>query len=165
MTFNSLVFVVFLAVVLGLHRALPWRAGRLVLVGASYAFYGFLNPWYCLLLVASTLVDFLVAPAIAASNEDRRRKLLVALSVVVNLGLLAFFKYGDFGLDNMNVLLGWLGTEPLPLLELAVPVGISFYTFQTMSYTLDVYHGKVRPERDFLAFALYVAYFPQLMAG
>jgi len=165
MTFNSVVFACFLVVVLGLHRALPWRAGRVLLVVASYVFYGFLNPWYCLLLLASTLVDFLVAPAIARSEDDRRRKLLLAASVVVNLGLLAFFKYGDFALDNLNALLDWFGAGRVPLLELAVPVGISFYTFQTMSYTLDVYHGKVRPERDFVSFALYVAYFPQLMAG
>ena len=103
--------VAFLLVVLGLHRALPWRAGRLVVVIASYLFYGFANPWYCLLLFASTMVDFIVAPEIARTSDTRRRKLLVAASVVVNLGLLAFFKYGDFGLENLNALLGWLGSS------------------------------------------------------
>jgi D-alanyl-lipoteichoic acid acyltransferase DltB (MBOAT superfamily) len=165
MRFHSVVFFLFFGVVLLLRHVLPWRVGRLVLLAASYTFYGVANPWYCLLLFSSTAVDFVVAQRIQASDDARRRKRLLLVSLVVNLGLLGVFKYADFGIANLNVLFGWLGAEPLQSLGWLLPVGISFYTFQTLSYTIDVYRRHTEPTRDFAGFALYVSYFPQLVAG
>lgn len=165
MLFTSVTYYLFLALVLLGFYYLPWRYGRWLLVGASYAFYGTVEPWYCLLLLASTLVDYFAALAIAASSDGRRRRLLLSLSVVLNLGLLGVFKYLDFGLGNLNAVLDWMGLGSVPLAYLLLPIGISFYTFQTMSYTIDVYRGHVAPTRDFGAFALYVSFFPQLVAG
>lgn len=165
MRFHSVVFFLFFGVVLLLRHVLPWRVGRLVLLAASYVFYGAANPWYCLLLLGSTVVDFTVAQRIGASEDETRRRRLLGLSLGVNLGLLCVFKYADFGIGNLNMLLGWLGSEPLSTLGWILPVGISFYTFQTLSYTIDVYRRETEPTRDFAAFALYVAYFPQLVAG
>ena len=165
MFFNSLTFLAFLMLVLLLRAALPWRYGRWVLVAASYFFYGAANPYYCLLLFTSTAVDFVVARLIERASEQKHRKRLLLVSIVVNLGLLGFFKYADFALTNVNFLLTRFGLDPMPLLGLLLPVGISFYTFQTLSYTIDVYRGQMKATRDFGAFALYVAYFPQLVAG
>jgi D-alanyl-lipoteichoic acid acyltransferase DltB (MBOAT superfamily) len=165
MSFNSVTFFVFLAVVLTLHRALPWRAGRVMMVLASYVFYGFAEPVYCLLLLTSTLVDFVVAQLIHRTDRSRPRKALLALSLLTNLGLLGFFKYGDFAVDNLNAILGLFGAGSFDQFGWLLPIGISFYTFQTLSYTFDVYYGKIEPTRDFVGFALYVAFFPQLMAG
>lgn len=165
MLFTSVTYYLFLAVILLGFLALPWRVGRWFLILASYLFYGTVEPWYCLLLLGSTLVDYYAALGIAAVENRRSRRALLSLSVGMNLGLLGVFKYLDFGLDNMNTLLGWAGLGTLPLPHLLLPIGISFYTFQTMSYTIDVYRGRMAPTRDFAAFALYVAFFPQLVAG
>ncbi len=165
MLFTSATYYLFLVVVLSLVAALPWRIGRLALLLASYFFYGTANPWYCLLLLASTMVDFVAAQRIhrVASLAVKRRWLFASLCV--NLGLLCVFKYADFGIENLNTILGWLGLDTVPTLALLLPVGISFYTFQTISYTVDVYRGKQEPTTDFIAFSLYVAFFPQLVAG
>lgn len=165
MSFDSYTYVVFLAAVLLLHRLLPWRLGRLMLLVASYVFYGAGNPWHCLLLLISTVVDYNVARRIERNGSEGSRKLLLASSLVINLGLLASFKYGPFVVSNLNVLLGWLQVPSLPVPGWALPLGISFYTFQTLSYTVDVYYGKERASRDFAGFALYVSFFPQLVAG
>jgi D-alanyl-lipoteichoic acid acyltransferase DltB (MBOAT superfamily) len=134
-------------------------------VGASYFFYGMANPWYCLLLLTSTLVDYIIAPLIFEASGKRKKRLLLLLSIATNLGLLGVFKYGEFTVENINQLFAWGGLGSLPVPEFLLPVGISFYTFQTLSYTIDVYRGTTRPTNDFAAFALYVAYFPQLVAG
>lgn len=165
MNFDNPAFFVFFAVVLALFRAVPWTAGRLVLLVASYLFYGAANPWYCLLLFGSTLVDFTVALGMSASADPARRRALLGVSLAVNIGLLGLFKYGDFGISSLNELLAWRGLAPRPLLGLVLPVGISFYTFQTLSYTIDVYRHQLEPTRDLRTFALYVSYFPQLVAG
>ncbi len=165
MSFDSYTYAVFLAAVLLLHRALPWRAGRVMLAVASYLFYGWAVPWYCLLLFTSTLVDFLVAQRIAATQDDRSRKGLVGISLAANLGLLGAFKYGPFILATWSDTLALLGAAPIDAPSWALPVGISFYTFQTISYTIDVYYDKIPAQRNFVSFALYVAFFPQLVAG
>src|SRR5690606_25265539 len=111
-------------------------------------------------IYGSTMIDFLVARRMPGA-DPRQKKRLLTISLIVNLGSLALFKYADFGIASFNAL---LGTE-LPLIELTLPVGISFFTFQSMSYTIDVYRGRLPPERDFTIFALFVAFFPQLVAG
>ncbi len=165
MRFDSYTFAVFMAMVLLLHRILPWRAGRVMLVVASYIFYGWAYPWYCLLLLASTLTDFLVAMRISAARNSRVRLGLLGVSLGVNLGLLFAFKYGAFVVDTLSDSLLMLGAGPLEPPAWVLPIGISFYTFQTLSYTIDVFYNKVAPQREFISFALYVAFFPQLVAG
>ncbi|HEX5132591.1 MAG TPA: MBOAT family O-acyltransferase, partial [Candidatus Krumholzibacteria bacterium] len=167
MIFNSLTFVVFFAVVLGLHSLpLPWRVKKFNLLVASYVFYAAWNPPFVILLWLSTIVDWFASRWMYASPTRRSRRLLMLASLVTNLGLLGFFKYGTFLLDNFVVLMRAFGVEySPPASHIVLPVGISFYTFQTLSYTLDVYRGRCKPWDSGLDFALYVTFFPQLVAG
>ncbi|MGD9257794.1 MAG: MBOAT family protein, partial [Gammaproteobacteria bacterium] len=167
MLFNSLTFVVFFAVVLGLHSLpLPWRAKKLNLLIASYLFYAAWNPPFVLLLWLSTLVDWFVARALHREQRQTWRRGLLMLSIAVNLGILGYFKYGDFLLENWQLLMTAVGIDfrPPPW-SIVLPVGISFYTFQTMAYSLDVYLRRAEPSRSFVDFALFVTFFPQLVAG
>jgi alginate O-acetyltransferase complex protein AlgI len=164
--FNSWTFVAFAPVVLGVAWRLRGAALRWWLVFASYVFYGWAEPWYCVLLLASTALDFVVGRRLDGAPTRRRRRLWLAASVAGNVGLLSVFKYTDLLVRTLNDLLAALGAgfsfaEP----HLPLPVGISFYTFQTLSYTIDIYRGHTRPARSFSQFALYVAFFPQLVAG
>ncbi len=136
------------------------QARTWLLLAASYIFYAAWDWRFCLLIGGSTLVDWLVAGSLPRADAPRR-KLLLLLSLVVNLGSLAVFKYLDFGVASLNALLG----ADLPLVGLTLPVGISFFTFQSMSYTVDVYRGELEPDADLPTFALFVAFFPQLVAG
>ena len=167
MLFNSLTFVVFFAVVLVLHYLpLPWRQKKINLLVASYLFYAAWNPPFVILLWISTGVDWYVARAIFRADRLRQRRWLLALSVVVNLGILGYFKYGGFLLENWTALMGALGIPYQPAAwNIVLPVGISFYTFQTMAYSLDVYLRRAEPADSFLDFALFVTFFPQLVAG
>ncbi len=168
MLFNSNLFLFFFAITYALYvsmRASKQRQNLLLLV-ASYVFYSAWDWRFLSLIVASTLVDYFAAIGIEASGSAKRRRMLLTLSVVFNLGLLGFFKYFDFGIESFAALVSQFGMSPhLPSLRIVLPVGISFYTFQTMSYTIDVYRGKCRAERDLSLMALYVAFFPQLVAG
>lgn len=167
MLFNSLTFLIFFAIVLLVHYSpLPWRGKKLNLLLASYLFYAAWNPPFVLLLWFSTLVDWKVAAAIHRSDSQQRRKAWLLLSLAANLGLLAFFKYSGFLLDNMAVVFGAMGLawQP-PAMDIILPLGISFYTFQTLSYTLDVYYRRMRPWDSLLDYAMYVTFFPQLVAG
>ena len=165
MLFNSLEFLLFFPLVVGLYFALPQRWRWLHLLLASYAFYMAWEPAYALLILASTVVDYLVALRMPNAPQPQRRMLL-GLSLLVNLGLLFSFKYYNL-INGTFVDLAALGgiDWPLPESNLLLPVGISFYTFQTLGYTVDVYRGSMAPERHFGHFALYVSYFPQLVAG
>lgn len=165
MRFDSLTFVVFLVFVVLLHHLLPWRIGRVVLLVASYAFYGATEPWFLSLLFISTYVDYLVAIWLDRTRGLAKRRGLISISIATNIGMLAFFKYAGFVSENLNVALGWFGGGHLPVPSWALPVGISFYSFQTLSYSIDVYRKRLPAERDFLTFALYVSFFPQLVAG
>ena len=167
MLFNSYTFIVFLALVLVINRIhFPWRARKLFLLAASYLFYAAWNPPFVVLLWLSTLVDWFCASRIHRTERSTSRRVFLLLSLVVNLGLLAFFKYGTFVLENFVVLLQMLGIKFQPAApSIILPVGISFYTFQTLSYTLDVYRGVMRPWHSFLDYAMYVTFFPQLVAG
>ncbi|MDD3619130.1 MAG: MBOAT family O-acyltransferase [Desulfobulbaceae bacterium] len=167
MLFNSLIFLLFLAIVLALHHLpLPWKAKKLNLCLASYVFYAAWNPPFVILLWISTLIDWLAGKRIAAARSTGARKGFLALSLTVNLALLGFFKYGGFLLDNFTALLELAGIHFRPAAPgIVLPVGISFYTFQSMSYSLDIYRGKLKPWPSFLDFALFVTFFPQLVAG
>jgi D-alanyl-lipoteichoic acid acyltransferase DltB (MBOAT superfamily) len=164
--FNSVIFVAFFAVVYGLYRSLPHRAQNLMLLVASYVFYGSWDWRFLSLIWISTIVDFFCGRAIYDSAGTRARRGYLALSVVTNLALLGFFKYCNFFSENLQALAGLFGlTLDRLTLEVILPVGISFYTFQTLSYSIDIYRGELKPERRFLDFALFVAFFPQLVAG
>lgn len=167
MLFNSLTFIQFFAVVLLLHNLpFPWRVKKFNLLTASYLFYAAWNPPFVILIWISTLADWFVVRGLMRAERRAVRRLLLIISLGVNLGLLGFFKYGGFMLANFVSFLAAFGIEFHPALpDIVLPVGISFYTFQTLSYTLDVYRGDGKPWRSFLDFALFVTFFPQLVAG
>ncbi len=167
MLFNSLTFLVFFLVVLALHNApFPWRVKKTNLLIASYVFYAAWNPPFVILLWISTIVDWFAARRIHRAKTLATRRLFLLVSLCCNLGLLGFFKYGGFLLDNFIYVLAQFGVHFEPLaVDIILPVGISFYTFQTLSYTLDVYKGNAKPWQSFLDFALFVTFFPQLVAG
>lgn len=167
MVFTSTIFLFyFLPVVLLAYFAAPRRARNFVLLVASYVFYGFWDPWFVLLMFGTTAVDYWCGAVVAAEGaSDRTRKLGVATSVVTNLALLGYFKYSALATETVNVVLGWSGRTPFPVHAVLLPVGISFYTFQSMSYPIDLYRRQATPARSLLDFATYVALFPQLVAG
>ena len=165
MTFDSLAFLIFLPVVVGIHWLLPHRWRKYWLLAVSYFFYMYWNPALIVLLLFSTVVDYCCSLGMEEA-APKRRKFLLLVSVFVNLSLLFSFKYLDFSGETVNTLCALIGISyRVPAFNLILPVGISFYTFQTMSYTIDVYRGKLPAERDFVTFALYVTFFPQLVAG
>ncbi|HMP74751.1 MAG TPA: MBOAT family protein [Kiritimatiellia bacterium] len=166
MIFNSIDFVLFLLVVFPLYLALPRRGQNAMLLVASYFFYGYWDWRFLFLLAFSTVVDYAVALGMERARSPRARTWLVGTSMVVNLGLLGFFKYFNFFIGSAEEMLAAMGLPVERLyLQIVLPVGISFYTFQTMSYTLDVYRRQMAARRDFLDFALFVSFFPQLVAG
>lgn len=166
MLFNSFIFWIFFAVVIILYRRLSHTPQNRLLLVASYVFYGFWDWRFLSLIFLSTVIDFFVAQQITAVDEVRRKKQWLFISVVFNLGMLGFFKYWNFFIGEFAEILTFLGFQAnTPVLNVILPVGISFYTFQTMSYTIDVYRGKTQPTNQFLDFALYVSFFPQLVAG
>jgi alginate O-acetyltransferase complex protein AlgI len=166
MLFNSLAFLVFFPVVVALYFATPYRLRWILLLAASYYFYASWKPEYLLLIIFSTLVDYGAALGMGAARSQARRTAFLVLSLCSNLGLLFAFKYFNFFneatrevFDRLNIFYG------VPAFEVLLPVGISFYTFQTLSYSIDVYRGRQQPERHLGIFALYVSFFPQLVAG
>ena len=167
MIFNSLTFVVFFAVVLTAYWTMrSWGSRKNLLLVASYLFYAAWNPPFVLLLVLSTFIDYVAGARMAAATRPAARKAWLAFSLTANLGMLGYFKYGTFMLENFQALLALAGiTYVPPQMAIVLPVGISFYTFQTLSYSLDIYRGQLSPVRSFRDFALYVTFFPQLVAG
>lgn len=173
MLFNSISFLIFFPVVTLVYFLIPHKIRYLWLLGASYYFYMCWNPQYALLMATSTLLTYLSGLLIDQANkmEDQRkrnfwRKFWVAVSLILNLSILFFFKYFDFAVDNLNRVLGALNiTLVQPEFDVILPVGISFYTFQALSYTMDVYRGDIYVERNVAKYALFVSFFPQLVAG
>jgi alginate O-acetyltransferase complex protein AlgI len=165
--FNSLTFIVFFVLVLALHNApLGWKTKKTNLLLASYLFYAAWNPPFVILLWISTIIDWHVAKRLFVEQVKNRRRVLLAISVIVNLGLLGYFKYGQFLLENFQARTATIGIDyQPPEWNIVLPVGISFYTFQTMAYSLDVYLKRAEPSKSFLDFALFVTFFPQLVAG
>ena len=166
-TFDSFTFVVFFAVVLVVDRALSSaRARKAHLLGASALFYAAWNPPFVLLVALSTIVDYVVMHRIARSDDARARRAWLLCSLAVNLSLLGFFKYGGFVVENSERALAALGVSlQFAAPDIVLPVGISFYTFQTLSTTIDVYRRRIAPTASLLDYALFVTFFPQLVAG
>ncbi len=167
MLFNSLTFVVFFVLVLGVYWTLrSWEARKNVLLVASYIFYGAWNPPFALLLFATTALDFVLGARIAQARDPKTKRVWLIASITSNLSMLGFFKYGNFLLENFQWLLARAGIayQP-PHLDVFLPIGISFYTFHSLSYTLDVYRGVCTPTRSLRDFTLAVSFFPQLVAG
>jgi alginate O-acetyltransferase complex protein AlgI len=167
MLFNSYSFLLLFVVAIAVSQFVPsWTVRKFLLLAISYVFYAAWNPPFVLLLVFSTLVDWHIARAMCRSQQQVVRKCLLILSLVINLGVLAFFKYGTFFLENFVALLSVFGFSFQPAMpSIILPMGISFYTFQTLSYTLDVYRRSLVPGRSLLDYSLYVTFFPQLVAG
>ncbi len=171
MLFNSFVFAVFFPTVLILYWISPFRIQNYLLLVASYVFYGYWDWRFLSLIALSTIVDYISGIMIHRErtiNKEgpRREKLWLILSICTNLGILGFFKYFNFFVDSFSDLVSVIGINPDVLhLNIILPVGISFYTFQTMSYTIDIYREKIEPTRKFLEFAVFVSFFPQLVAG
>lgn len=167
MVFNSYTFIIFFMVVLALHYTpFSWRVRKFNLLWASYLFYAAWNPPFVGLLLLSTVADWYLAKAIFTATSRHLRRLFLVVSLGVNLGLLGFFKYGGFLVENFVTLMAGLNVHYAPALpDIILPAGISFYTFQTLSYTIDIYRRKAVPWHSFLDYALYVTFFPQLVAG
>ena len=166
MLFNTPEFIVFFIFVLAIISCIKFRRFQhLFLVGSSYLFFYFSNNFLITLLIYSTLLDFYLGKAIFNSKNKQTKKLLLITSLAGNLGLLGFFKYANFMIDEVNGIVEYLGISQIDSLEIILPIGISFYTFQTISYTVDIYRGKLTPSKSFWEFALFVSFFPQLVAG
>jgi alginate O-acetyltransferase complex protein AlgI len=167
MLFNSLTFVVFFAIVVTAYWSIrSWNARKNLLVVASYAFYGAWNPPFAALLFSTTAMDFWLGRRTAKAKGQRPRRAWLVASVCMNLSMLGFFKYGNFLLENFQWLLARIGIiyQP-PHLDILLPVGISFYTFHSLSYTLDIYRDVLKPTKSLRDFVLAVSFFPQLVAG
>ncbi len=185
MVFSSYIFLFyFLPIALLVYFLVPRRAKLLALTVLSYLFYGWSNPAFVLILLTSTVVDYICGLVIAGQGpgwrrepvrsldpdgpRSRRQKIALSVSIVTNLSLLGCFKYFNFAVENYDVLLGWIGLDGLQMdtvLRITLPLGISFYTFQSMSYSIDIYRGQARALRNIIDFACYVSMFPQLVAG
>ena len=167
MVFNSYTFIAFFLIVLVLHNLpLPWKVKKINLLLASYIFYAAWNPPFILLLWLSTVVDYFVGKGLYTQTNVHKKRVLLVISLIGNLGMLCFFKYGGFILDNFVHLvnaLGWTYHPAKP--NIILPAGISFYTFTTLCYTIDMYKKESRPVRSLLDFSLFVTFFPHLVAG
>jgi len=169
MLFNSIDFAVFLPIVFLLYWLLANKSLKLqnaLIVLASYVFYGWWDWRFLSLILFSTLVDYTIGIKLKSEKNQTKRKILLWTSICVNLGFLGFFKYANFFLDNFTAAFSFFGSEiATHSLDIILPVGISFYTFQTLSYTIDVYKQKLEPTNDFIVFSAFVSFFPQLVAG
>jgi len=166
--FNSYVFAAFFAIVLAGYNlpGLSWRGQKVWLLVTSYLFYAAWDPVFIALVWLSTFVDWTAARLITRAKTPSRRRGLLIISLIINLGVLGYFKYGNFVLGNLVSALHAIGIDYQPArFDIILPIGISFYTFHTLSYTLDIYLGRTTPWRSFLDFALYVTFFPALIAG
>jgi alginate O-acetyltransferase complex protein AlgI len=167
MFFDTPVYAFFLTLVVLVYWRLEWRRQNHLLLAASYLFYGWWDVRFLGLIAASTVVDYYCARAIARSDEPGRRRTLLIVSLVVNLGFLGAFKYFNFFVDSFAVVLETLGFTNVPVttLRILLPPGISFYTFQEVAYIVDVYHRKLEPADSLVEYALFISLFPHLIAG
>ena len=167
MVFNSYTFVAFFLLILFLHNLpIPWKTKKINLLLASYIFYAAWNPPFILLLWMSTVIDFYVGRALYTQENRHKKKLLLVISLIGNLGMLCFFKYGTFLLDNFVALSHVIGFDFHPAEpNIILPAGISFYTFTTLCYTIDMYKKESKPVKSILDFSLFVTFFPHLVAG
>ena len=166
MNFNSFDFGLFLVIVFGLYWSLgkTVRTQNIILVLASYIFYAFWDVRFLALIIFSTLIDYFVG--IKLYNAKKNRRVILSISLICNLGMLFFFKYYNFFIESFSNTISFFGVDlSLRHMDIILPVGISFYTFQTLSYSIDIYRNKIQPTKDIIAFAAYVCFFPQLVAG
>lgn len=167
MSFNSYTFIIFFCIVLAFHYSpLSWQAKKINLLIASYIFYAAWHPPFVILLLVCSLADWFAAKGVKASESKGQRRFFLMLSLAVNLGMLGFFKYAGFLLENFVWLLSLINIQYKPLApHIILPLGISFFTFQSITYTFDIYRGKTKPWPSFLDFALFVSFFPKLIIG
>lgn len=174
MLFNSIDFLLFFPIVLLIYFVIPYKYRYIWLLISSYYFYMCWNPVYIVLLIISTVITFICGWLLGnikykkdmeIAKKELEMKLLLAFSFALNIGILVYFKYTDFIIDSLNPLLGVLHLKSFPAFDILLPVGISFYTFQALGYTIDVYRGKIKAEKNILKYALFVSFFPQLVAG
>lgn len=169
MLFNSIDFTIFLPIVFIIYWLIPeknLKTQNLLIVISSFVFYGWWDWRFLFLIVFSILVDYSIGRRLQKEEKTSKRKLLLWTSIAVNIGFLGFFKYYNFFVENFVHAFSFFG-HPIQsnTLNIILPVGISFYTFQTLSYTIDVYKKKLNPTKDFIAFSAFVSFFPQLVAG
>lgn len=166
MLFNSIDFLIFFPIVTAIFFVIPRKLKTLWLLVTSYYFYMSWNPKYAALIAISTVITFISGVLIEKTKGWYGKKLVVITSLVSNLVILGIFKYADFALQTLSLIISQMGLETIDKrLDLLLPVGISFYTFQALSYTIDVYRGNIKAERNVLRYALFVSFFPQLVAG
>jgi alginate O-acetyltransferase complex protein AlgI len=167
MAFNSYTFFIFFAIVLALHySSLNWQTKKINLLIASYTFYAAWHPLFVILLLVCTLVDWFAARGVASAEGTGKKRFFLFISLAINLGMLGFFKYAGFLLQNFVWLLSLINIQYKPLApNIILPLGISFFTFQSITYTFDIYKGKANPWPSFLDFALFVSFFPKLIIG
>ena len=166
MLFNSVEFLIFLPLVLAIYYSLNKNSQNVWLLVASWFFYGWWDYRFLFLLATSTVVDYFCGRGIHLAESKKTRRTLLMCSLISNLSILGFFKYFNFFVDSAAEFLSLFGFEPsMVVLQILLPMGISFYTFQTMAYTIDIYRKQQEPAASFITFALYVSYFPQLVAG
>src|ERR1043165_7610383 len=166
MQFNTYVFLIFFAVVFPLYCALNFRWQNRMLLAASYLFYGWAEPRFVGLMALTTVIDFFIGIKIGDGTDPKIRKRWLVASIVMNLAMLGVFKYYDFFVSSAADAAQRVGWHLHPwFLGIAVPAGISFYTFHEISYTVDVYRKHIKPARNFEDFACFIAFFPQLVAG
>ncbi|PCJ25982.1 MAG: alginate O-acetyltransferase [Flavobacteriales bacterium] len=166
MIFNSVTFIIFLFIVVGLYWVLPSKPRQLLLFTSSLIFYGFWRYEYTLIMLASAINDYFISLLIHKTKDPKKRKSLLLFSLFVNLGFLFYFKYLLFFAENAVSVINLFGFNiDQPSFSILLPLGISFYTFQTISYTVDVYRGFIKPQKNFILYGSYVTFFPQLVAG
>ena len=166
MLFNSLTFLVFFVVVTGLYFLLPHRFRWFLLLLASCFFYMFFKPVYILILFGTIIIDYYAGIKLEEIQDQKKKKFFLILSLIANIGVLVVFKYFNFINENISQVLVHVGVQnPIPFLKILLPIGLSFHTFQAMSYTIEVYRGNQKAERHFGIYALYVMFYPQLVAG
>jgi alginate O-acetyltransferase complex protein AlgI len=166
MLFNSLDFLIFFPIVVMLYFMIPHKYRWILLLAGSYYFYMCWKPEYIVLIILSTLIDYMSGWQIHRAHQKAKKVFFLCLSLLTNLGLLFSFKYLNFFSDSIRSIFEQFSVNmDIPMLNILLPVGISFYTFQTLSYTIDIYKGKIKPEKHFGIFAVYVSFFPQLVAG
>lgn len=166
MLFNSIDFLIFFPIVVLIYFVIPKCLRHIWLLLSSYYFYMSWNPKYALLIAASTIITYVSGLLLSNAHNIKKRKLIVSSSVLSNLGILIIFKYANFIISSINIQLHILGIQTINhRLDLLLPVGISFYTFQALSYTIDVYRGSIEAEKNIINYALFVSFFPQLVAG